>query len=97
VLLEEIDRKALPAVSSSRGRPGINNPRARLTEEQVKRICTQLDQGVPPRIIGYSFGVDAKSIRNTDEGKTWRHVSEVARRAEAPRKKRRGGWGRRAR
>ncbi|MDC0740892.1 HNH endonuclease [Polyangium mundeleinium] len=97
VLLEEIERKALPAASSSRGRPGINNPRARLTEEQVKEICALLDQGVSPRIIGFSFGVDAKSIRNIDEGKTWSHVPEVARRAEAPKKRRRGGWRRRAR
>ncbi|MDC3956245.1 HNH endonuclease [Polyangium jinanense] len=97
VLLEEIERQALPAASSSRGRPGINNPRARLTEEQVKEICALLDQGVSPRMIGFSFGVDAKSIRNIDEGKTWRHVPEVARRAEAPKKRRRGGWRRRAR
>jgi hypothetical protein len=97
VLLEEIERKALPAVSHARGRPGINNPRARLTEEQVKKICALLDQGVPPRMIGFSFGVDAKSIRNIDDGKTWRHVPEVAHRAEAPKKRRRGGWRRRAR
>ncbi|MDI3290715.1 hypothetical protein [Polyangium sp. 15x6] len=91
VLLEEIERKALPAASSSRGRPGINNPRARLTEEQVKPIRVFPDQGVPPRMIGSSFGVDAKSIRNIDEGKTWSHVPEVARQVEAPKKRRRGG------
>lgn len=65
--------------------------------EQVKKICAVLDLGVPPRMIGFSFGVDAKSIRNIDEGKTWSHVPEVARRAEAPKKRRRGGWRRRAR
>jgi len=45
-------------------------------EEQVREICRQLDQGVSPRIIGFSFGVDAKSIRNIDQGKTWCHLPE---------------------
>lgn len=91
-LLERLDRVALPQVSRSRGSPGSNNPRARLTDEQVRKICTQLDQGVSPRVIGVDFGVDAKSIRNIDQGKTWRHLPEVARRADAPRKRRRRGW-----
>jgi hypothetical protein len=45
-----------------------------------------------PRVIGFEFGVDAKSIRNIDQGKTWRHLAEVAQRADTPRRRRRGGW-----
>jgi hypothetical protein len=92
VLLEEIERKALPAVSSPRGAAGGNNPRAQLNEEQVRKICALLDQGVSPRVIGFSFGVDAKSIRNIDQGKTWRHLPEVAQRADMPRRRQRRGW-----
>jgi hypothetical protein len=55
------------AVAPARGRPGTSNPRAQLTEEQVKKICVLLDQGVSPRVIGISFGVDAKAIRNIDQ------------------------------
>lgn len=97
VLLEEIDRAALPWISRSKGTPGVSNPRARLNEEQVRQICAQLDQGVSPRVIGLSFGVDAKTIRNIDQGKTWQHVEEVAQRVGAPRRRRRRGWRQRAR
>lgn len=91
-LLERIDRAALPSVSRPRGSPGSNNPRAQLNEDQVRKICALLDQGVSPRIIGFEFGVDAKSIRNIDQGKTWRHLPEVAQRADTPRRRRRRGW-----
>ncbi len=91
-LLEQIDRAVLPPASPLRGASGVNNPRAQLTEEQVREICAHLDRGVSPRIIGFSFGVDAKSIRNIDQGKTWRHLPEVAQRADMPRERRRRGW-----
>jgi len=90
--IEQLDRAVLPPASPLRGASGIDNPRAQLNEEQVRKICTLLDQGVSPRIIGFEFGVDAKSIRNIDQGKTWRHLPEVARRADAPRKRRWRGW-----
>jgi hypothetical protein len=90
--LEQIDRAVLPPASPLRGASGINNPRAQLSEEQVRKICALLDQGVSPRIIGFEFGVDAKSIRNIDQGKTWGHLPEVAQRADMPRRRRRRGW-----
>jgi len=90
--LEEIDRAVLPPASPLRGTSGVNNPRAQLDEEKVRRICALLDQGVSPRIIAHEFGVDAKSIRNIDQGKTWRHLPEVAQRLNVPRKRRRRGW-----
>lgn len=90
--LEQLDRAALPPASPLRGTSGANNPRAQLNEEQVRKICTLLDQGVSPRIIAFDFGVDAKSIRNIDQGKTWRHLPEVARRVDMPRRRRRRGW-----
>jgi hypothetical protein len=62
-------------------------------QEQVRKICALLDQGVSPRMIGFKFGVDAKSIRNIDQGKTWGHLpEEVAQRADIPRRRRRRGW-----
>lgn len=91
-LLERIDRAALPPVSRPRGTHGINNPQARLTDEQVRKICALLDQGVSPRVIGFEFGVDAKSIRNIDQGKTWGHLPDVAQRPDMPRRRRRRGW-----
>lgn len=90
--LEQIDRAALRPASPVRGASGVNNPRAQLHEEQVRKICTLLDRGVSPSIIGFEFGVDAKSIRNIDQGKTWRHLPEVAQRADMQRPRRRGGW-----
>lgn len=90
--LEQIDRAVLPPASPPRGTPGGNNPRARLNEEQVRKICALLDQGASPRIIALEFGVDAKSIRNIDQGKTWGHLPEVAQRADMPRRRRRRGW-----
>jgi hypothetical protein len=91
-LLERIDRAALPSVSQPRGSPGSNNPRARLADDQVRKICALLDLGVSPTVIGFEFGVDAKSIRNIDQGRTWRHLPEVAQRADTPRRRRRRGW-----
>lgn len=90
--IEQIDRAVLPSASPLRGASGVHNPRAQLNEEQVRKICVLLDQGVSPRVIGFSFGVDAKSIRNIDQGKTWRHLPEVAQRADAPRRRRQRGW-----
>ena len=90
--LEQIDRAVLPPAPPLRSTSGVSNPRAQLNEEQVREICRMLDQGVSPRIIGFSFGVDAKSIRNIDQGKTWRHLPEVAQRADTPRRRRRRGW-----
>jgi hypothetical protein len=68
--LEQIDRAVLPPASPLRGTSGVNNPRAQLNEEQVRKICALLDRRVSPRIIAFEFGVDAKSIRNIDQGKT---------------------------
>ncbi|WP_437994735.1 HNH endonuclease signature motif containing protein [Sorangium sp. So ce185] len=90
--LEKIEREALPPAPPQRGASGVSNPRAQLNEEQVRSICASLDKGVSPRVIAFSFGVDPKSIRNIDQGKTWRHLPEVAQRADAPRRRRRGGW-----
>ena len=91
VLIERIDRAALPPASPPRGTPGVENPRAQLSEEQVQEICARLDQGVSPRLIALDFRVDAKSIRNIDLGKTWGHLPEVVQRAGMPRQRRRGG------
>lgn len=96
-LIEQIDRAVLPPASPLRGASGVNNPRAQLNEDQVREICALLDQGVSPRIIGFAFGVDAKSIRNIDQGKTWGHLPEVAQRANMPRRRRRRGWRRHGR
>jgi hypothetical protein len=52
---------------------------------------------VSPRVIGFEFGVDAKTIRNIDQGKAWRHLPEVAQRADMPRRRRRWGWRRKGR
>ncbi|WP_437723710.1 HNH endonuclease [Sorangium sp. So ce861] len=90
--IEQLDRATLPSASPPRGASGVNNPRAQLNEEQVRRICTLLDQGVSPRTIALDFGVDAKSIRNIDQAKTWGHLPEVALRADIPRRRRRRGW-----
>lgn len=90
--LEQTDRAILPPALPLRGTSGANNPQAQLNEAQVREICALLDQGANPRMIALEFGVDAKSIRNIDQGKTWRHLPEVAQRADVPRSRRRRGW-----
>ena len=62
----------------SRGRgnqsKGEKNGRAKLTEEQVRRIKSLLCIGITRTVLGRQFGVSRKSIYDIENGKNWAHV-----------------------
>lgn len=59
---------AVPDAGDGHALPQLEDGRER--DHEVRKICALLDQGVSPRSIGLEFGVDAKSVRNIDQGKT---------------------------
>jgi hypothetical protein len=72
-------RSAKGNQSSSRLYPerrphGINHPKAKLTEGQVREIRCLSENGETQRHIAKVFGVCKNTIQSIIENKTWRHV-----------------------
>ncbi len=53
---------------------GEKNGRAKLTEEQVRRIKSLLCTGITRVALCRKFGVSRKSIYDIENGKNWAHV-----------------------
>lgn len=63
-------------VRKDRQARGSRNGRAKLSEEQVRRIRDLLRSGdIPQSDLAKSFGVSRSVIRDIEKGRTWRHVS----------------------
>lgn len=54
--------------------PGERNPSSRLTEEQVRNIKLELNQGHPQIRLARKFNVSPATICNISTGKRWSHV-----------------------
>ena len=53
---------------------GENHPCAKLTEEDVRRICFLLRQGTTQQAIALQFGVAQNAISRIKTKKTWSHI-----------------------
>jgi hypothetical protein len=53
---------------------GANNGRAKLAENDVKRIRELCNQGVSSTELGKEFGVDPSQIRKVARRKAWKHI-----------------------
>ena len=58
--------------------PGQRHPNAKLTDADVRTICQLLRLGVTQRAIAKQFAIQQGSISAIARGKTWRHISGVA-------------------
>lgn len=70
---ENMRQKAL----RGRCRPvrGSDNPRAKLTEDQVRFIKERLSIGVTCARLANDLGVEQSAISNIKRGKSWRHIT----------------------
>lgn len=59
---------------------GSANGAASLDEDDVRRICAMLDEGVPQHRIGKMMGVSQNAISLISLGKTWSHLTGRPRR-----------------
>lgn len=55
-------------------RRGERNPRAKLTESDVRLIRALGDHGLTQRAIAAKFDVSKRAIEAVLTGRTWRHV-----------------------
>jgi hypothetical protein len=53
---------------------GTANPRARLTEDQVREIRAELRRGVGPTELGKRYGVGHGTITSIKSGKNWSSI-----------------------
>lgn len=60
--------------SRPQGVAGSRNPRARLTEEQVREIKSRLVQGATLKELSTQFSVSVSTIESIAIGRTWKHV-----------------------
>lgn len=58
---------------------GSGHPGARLTEEQVRLILEQRNNGVPVKALASLFAVSVSTVEAIIYGKLWRHVVEFKR------------------
>lgn len=58
---------------------GSAHPDAKLTEEHVREIRSQLGVGVSLQALATLYGVTKSTIHHIAKGKTWRHVEEANR------------------
>lgn len=63
--------------SQRKGKPiGVNNPNSKLTESEVKQICTMLQsENKTLKQIGAEFSVSKDTIRDIKNKRTWRHIT----------------------
>ena len=54
---------------------GINNPKVKLTEDQVKQIKILLKQGRKQKDIAIIYGVFKTAIQKIASGKNWSHIT----------------------
>ena len=54
--------------------PGVENPRARLTEHQVRLIRREVAKGMRQRELAFRFGVSQGNISCINLRKSWRHI-----------------------
>ena len=53
---------------------GVANPKAKLTEEIVRKLRSEMAAGKAVRAIARELSMDAATIRDIRNRKTWRHV-----------------------
>lgn len=66
-------------VSKSRQTLGIRNPRAILTEKDVRRIAAMLKKGMRGADIARTVGISQGTVCNIKKGHTWSHVTNFPR------------------
>ena len=59
----------------SRQAVGVRNGRAKLTEQDVRKIRVQLSGGESKTSIARHFGVDRRVVRLIGDGESWAHVA----------------------
>jgi hypothetical protein len=64
----------LDSIKKNRAVVGSRQPKAKLTEEDVKKIRELLKNGVKGRRIAKDFGVAPSQICNINKGISWKHV-----------------------
>lgn len=62
-------------VSKGRQAKGVDNGRAVLDPDKVRRVRSMATAGMNPHAIGKVFGVDRKTIVYILAGQTWRDVT----------------------
>lgn len=63
------------AVVAGRQAKGSRNGRAKLCEEDVRRIVRRLADGAPVAALARAHGVTPKAVRQIRDGKAWRCVT----------------------
>lgn len=53
---------------------GEKNARAKLTVDQVRAIRSQLDEGVPHRVIAEAFGISRPTVSDILHRRSWYHL-----------------------
>lgn len=53
---------------------GVENGRAKLTENDVAEIKLQLRRGVPKKVLAEHYAVDKRAIWGIENGRVWKHV-----------------------
>lgn len=73
VLVDFIEHKGQTnLIKSSRGLPGIKNPKAKLNENDIILIRAS---SLPSRILAKQFHVGVWTINDIKAGRTWQHIS----------------------
>lgn len=71
-------RKGRYDLGGRRWQKGSECPRAKLTEDDVKRVLAALASGRPQQDIADQYGITQTAVSRIALGRTWRHVPRAA-------------------
>jgi hypothetical protein len=72
---DNMDDLASSGRRKSNAPKGVNHPRARLTEREVRKIRKRLAEGQTTQVdLGKKFGVSFRTINDIKCGRTWAHL-----------------------